>query len=474
MYPPQSFSGEPLVIAIVGAGASGTLAAVQLLRESGRRGLPMHLALIDRHGWHGRGYAYSTTHPAHLLNTPAAAMSAVPASPDHLVRWARDKGIGYEGFLPRSVYGDYLSELLASEERRALPTARVARLTSQVVAIRRGCGLRALRLDLAAEGRVDADLVILATGNLPPDWNPDWNIAGGASRRLVADPWLPGALRHAADGSRVVVVGSGLTMIDIAIALTSGNQNTTVHAVSRHGLLPIEHRWPPRPAVSGRDQANIPISSPVRLRALMRDVRRAAERAGDWQDVIEALRPRVPGLWDQLPEADKRLFLRHVARYWEVHRHRVPPATERELRALRSAGRLKVVSGRVVGAYDADGGIRVAIEHGRSREEVSAGWLINCSGPSADITTARDPLVRGILAQGVARPDTLRLGLDADVRGAVRDVQGVAWGDIYAIGPLLRGLRYETTAIAEIRDQAAELARTIVARWSQAGPRSAA
>jgi uncharacterized NAD(P)/FAD-binding protein YdhS len=470
MYRAESFPEEAPVIAIVGAGASGTLTAVQLLREAGRRGLPVHVGLIDRHGRHARGQAYSTTHPEHLLNTPATAMSAVPGSADHLVRWARDKGIAYEGFLPRSAYGDYLSELLSSEERRAQPLARLARLTSQVVGIRRGCGRRALRLDLAAEGRVDADIAILATGNL----TPGWAVPGGAAARFIPDPWEPGALRQAADGSPVVVVGSGLTMVDVAIALTSANQRTTVHAVSRHGLLPNVHRWPARPGVSGRDPAVVPVTAPVRLRSLIRDVRCAAERASDWQDVIEALRPSIPRLWEQLPDQDKRQFLRHVARYWEVHRHRMAPGTARQLSTLRSQGRVTLQRGSVVAAHETDGGIRVAIEYGRSRTELSAGWLVNCSGPSADITATRDPLIRSLLAQDAARPDPLRLGLDADAQGAVRDAEGVTRGDIYAIGPLLRGVRYETTAIAEIRDQAAALAHNLVTGWSQAGPRSAA
>ncbi len=410
MYPADTFSGQVPVVAIVGAGASGTLAAVQLLRQAGRQGLPLHVALIDRHGRHGRGQAYSTSHPAHLLNTPAAGMSAVPGSPDHLVQWARDKEIGYEGFLPRSAYGDYLSELLAAEERRAQPTARVARLTSQVVAIRRGCGPRALRLDLAAEGRVDADAVILATGNLPPG-GP---VAGVQSSRVIADPWAPGALRLAGNGGRVVVVGSGLTMIDVAIALTSVNPNTTVHAVSRHGL------------------------------------------------------------WGDLPEPDKRVFLRHVARYWEVHRHRMPPATARQLDALLAAGRVTLQRGSVAGVQESEDGLRVAIQHGQSLTEMPAGWLINCTGPAADVTKARDPLVRSLLAQGIGRPDPLRLGLDADERGAVLDAHGHAAGDIFAIGPLLRGLRYETTAVPEIRDQAAVLARTLIAERARTGPRSAA
>jgi uncharacterized NAD(P)/FAD-binding protein YdhS len=67
------------VIAVIGAGASGTLAVIHLIREAAARRVPLRVALIDRHGRHGLGQAYSTTHPAHLLNAPADAMVATQA-----------------------------------------------------------------------------------------------------------------------------------------------------------------------------------------------------------------------------------------------------------------------------------------------------------------------------------------------------------------------------------------------------------
>lgn len=473
-YSNDHLAGRGPLIAVIGAGASGTLAVIYLLREVAGQQLPLRVALIDRHGRHGLGQAYSTTHPAHLLNSPTSMMSALTADPGHLTRWAEQAGIRHDGFLPRSAYGHYLSDLLAQAQRAALPTAQVSHITSEVVAIRpirHASGSRALRLHLAADGRIDADLAVLATGNLPPA--PPSPVPDGC--RYIADPWEPGALTPAMDGSPVVLVGTGLTMLDVAIALTDADPRTTVRAVSRHALLPRTHRWPPPPADASRKPVIRGQPAPVRLTRLIHDIRASvAQYTGDWQEVVDALRPHIPYLWEQLPEADKRLFLRHAARYWEVHRHRLPPATARQASMLMATGRLSVLRGHVTAASTGSSGIRVRIDDGGTSTDLAAGWLVNCTGPAADITATTDPLLRSLLDAGLARPDPLRLGLDADSHGGLRDATGRPSSDMFTLGPLLRGRWYETTAIPEIRDQAAVLARFLLASRALAGPGNAA
>jgi len=462
----ESAGGPVPTVAVIGAGASGTLAAIYLLRAAAAERVPLRIALIDRWGQHGLGRAYATTDPAHLLNSPVDRMSAVADDPGHLARWAAANGFRPDGFLSRPAYGRYLRELLADAERTAGPTATVTRMTSDVVGLTYSGSGRPLRLDLAAHGRIDADAAVLATGNQPPA--APFGVP--ASPRYIGDPWVPGALDGVADGSPVVILGTGLTMLDVAISLTGANPDTVVHAVSRHALVPREHRCPPDGAVPPSvlpvpdlSRADLP-GGPVDLRGLIRYVRSAAAEAPDgWQSVVDALRPHIPGLWQRLPLPDKRLFVRHVARYWEVHRHRVPPATARRIDQLRSAGRLSVQRGRIIAVTEKPAGLCVRIEHGGQVTEVAAGWLINATGPAADITATTDPLLRGLLDSGLARPDPLRLGIEVDAGGALLDASGTPSEIIYALGPPLRGQLYETTAIPEIRDQAVALAGRLLA-----------
>jgi uncharacterized NAD(P)/FAD-binding protein YdhS len=457
-------------VAVIGAGASGTLATIYLLQEATAARIPLRIALIDRYEQHGLGRAYATLNPAHLLNSPVDRMSAVAGDPGHLARWAAANGISPDdGFLSRPDFGRYLLELLADAERSAGPAATVTRITADVLGLSYGGANGPLRLDLADQGRIEADAAVLATGNQPPA--APFRVP--ASPRYIGDPWVPGALDGVADGSPVVVLGTGLTMLDLAISLTGAHPDTVVQAISRHGLVPREHPALPDGAVQPPvlQRSILPGSglpgfglSPGDLPGLIRYVRTASARAPEgWQAVVDALRPDVPELWQQLSLPDKRLFLRHVARYWEVHRHRVPPVTARTIDQLRSGGRLSVLRGRIIAVADAPAGLCVRMEQRTQVTEVAAGWLINATGPAADVTATTDPLLRGLLESGLARPDSLRLGFEAGDGGTLLDVSGTPSDVIVTLGPTLRGQLYETTAIPEIRDQAAALAGRLLA-----------
>jgi uncharacterized NAD(P)/FAD-binding protein YdhS/SAM-dependent methyltransferase len=476
--------GRGLVVAIIGGGASGTLTAVHLLRNAADSGLDLRVALIDEHGRHGGGVAYSTGHDGHLLNVVACQMSAFPADPGHLVRWANTAGRGTVPgghavtdtmFRPRAAYGRYLRDVLTEAERHAWPAGQLSRFTAQAVAVRRNNTGRAVRVVLA-DGHLDADVAVLATGSTPAALPID----APATSRVITDPWHPDALAGlagCAGAHSVVILGSGLTMLDLAVAVTAANPDVVVHAVSRHGLLPRTHPGtPPRP---GRP-IWLPVISrttePVRLTELTWQVR-AALRANpaNWHHVVCSLRPFVPGLWRRMPDADKRVFLRHLARYWEIHRHLAPPQTARRIAELRVGGQLVIHRGRIRAVTSDAGQLRFLLDSGDDTIELQADWLINGTGATADITANPSSLLRQLFRAGLARPDPLRLGIDATVHGALVEASGAPSDVLYTLGPPLRGLWYETTAIPEIREQAAALARLIVGgRLAQRRPGSAA
>jgi uncharacterized NAD(P)/FAD-binding protein YdhS len=325
-----------------------------------------------------------------------------------------------------------------------------------------------------AEGTtLEADSAVLAKGNTTAELPFD---APGTGN-LITDPWQPGALTrllHTTGPVSVVIVGTGLTMLDLAVTITAANPDATVHAISRHGLLPRTHPGTlPQPGQPIWLPAITGTTAPVPITDLTRHVRAAiAASPGNWHDVVSALRPMAPGLWRGTPAADKRLFLRHLARYWEVHRHLVPPRTASRITALRCTRQLTVHRGRILHAAPAAGRLRIYLDTGHDLSALPADWLVHAAGPPADITRPAAPLFRDLFAAGTARPDALRLGIDATISGAILDAAGTPSDVLFSLGPPLRGLWYETTAIPEIRDQAAALARLLTSTGPAILPRA--
>lgn len=237
-----------------------------------------------------------------------------------------------------------------------------------------------------------------------------------------------------------------------------------IHAVSRHGLLPQAHResTPSEMPPVHLDALLCARTTRAATRAIRAEVRAACSRGDDWRTVVDALRPHTQALWQQLGEVERRRFLRHASRYWEVHRHRMAPPVARTISALRDSGRLCVTSGRVEGYRVDDAQVGVIIRTRRhERCAVRVGHVVNCTGPGSDIVHAGDPVIDSLVEAGVARAGPVELGLDVDDSGALVDASGAPSRTLWTIGSLQRGQLWETTAVPEIRAQAASLARAL-------------
>lgn len=439
-------------IAIIGAGFTGCLLAVQLLRRSAGAA---KVVLIERGGPPGRGMAYGTPHPAHLLNVRTANMSAFPDEPEDFLRWARAHG-GEEPYLPRRFYGDYIGETLAAAGRDF--PGGLTMLADAAVGLDRDTDGVTVRL---ASGRTErADIAALCTGNAPP--SSPVALPGSPERILVGpeDACLPSILPD----ETVLILGTGLTMIDIAAGLAAQEHRGRVLALSRRGLLPRPHRdIASKPAaLNAADFVGLP------ARALLRRVRalcREAEAAGgDWRAVIDGLRPFTQRLWQAWDETQAGRFLRHLRPWWDVHRHRVAPAIADRVGAMIASGQLQVLAGRLRHVAAVEDGLSVALRRrGAAQDETrEICRLVLASGPETDPARTDDPLLRSLLAGGAVRPDRLRLGLDVDAGGRLIGHDGQPSPRLYALGPPTRGAFWEITAVPDIRRQCAEVAEAML------------
>ncbi len=458
-------------VAIVGGGASGTLTAAALLRTARR---PVEILLVERTGRFGRGLAYSTPRPEHVLNVIAGRMSALPSEPDHFVRWLRDRDPAADAhtFAPRGMYGEYLREVLRAAETSAAPGVRMTADAGEVSAIRPSPDGR-LSLDMAS-GSAAADAVVLAMGNAPPSDPPLQRGSFASGVCYVRNPWRADPLAGIAADDAILILGVGLTAVDVVADLYARGHRGMITAVSRRGLMPLPHA----PNVQPHD-SNGAYSDANTVRGLLRVFRKLANdsRVGGWRAVLDGFRPHIAGQWQRLSLAEQRRFLRHVRPFWDIHRHRVAPQVHEIITSLIRNGRLKVLAARPVAYREIERGARADIPaalgraavvtvrpRGRDYEvDCLAARVINCTGPAATVRSAEHPLIHRLIADGLARVDPLGLALDVDARGAVRRADGEAAGNIFAIGPLRRGLLWESTAIPEIRVQAESLAAELLA-----------
>lgn len=449
-------------VAIVGGGCAGILVASHLL--VGTR--PVDVIIIEASGTIGRGPAYGTECLLHQLNTRAGDMSAFSHDPDDFVAWAASTGasLGTDDFAPRTRYGEYLSSLLARATAIGNPKSTVRIIHSEVVALAEHHlgGRTAASVGLADGGHIHADRVVLALGM--PSSAPEWAESLGDAPSMVNQPWAPGALDGTGPGDRVLLVGTGLTMVDVAIELHERHRCRQMIARSRHGLLPLPHRHGTSPLPTRTDDLlRIPVEGSARH--LVRAVRQACSdveaEGGDWQDVIAHLRVHAQELWKALPVPEQRRLLRHALRYWEIHRHRITPATKCRLDALTADGSLEVESGRVVGAKAVPDGVEVEIATSTHLETIVVDTVVNCTGPG-NAVDRKSRLLNFLLANDLARPADNVIGLALEENGDLR--LGTGGTLIHTVGWIRRGLLFESTGVPEIRGQAAELA----ARYSAA------
>jgi uncharacterized NAD(P)/FAD-binding protein YdhS len=433
---PSSPDGR--TIAIVGGGFAGVAVAYHLLRTGPS---DLRVTIVESGPWLGRGVAYALESPLLRLNVPAARMSLDPDAPDDFVAYANASD-DPNAFLPRSVYGAYVEDRLASVIRESPAKLRVIR--------GRAIAIDDRSLILEDGRRVPAERIVLASGHA--------RAASADEDPRLIDGWDECALAGVPSDARVLVIGSGLTALDVLAVLDARGHRGAIDVVSRHGLLPRAH-------VSPAALATIPDAcgpAPSRLVELLawgRAVVREAERAGEpWQHAIDAIRPLVPELWRRLSPADRARFVRSVRAYWDVLRHRAPADVLERVGERVRDGAVTVRAGTVLGCEPAADGVAVAIRRGGAIERARYDAVVRCTGPAI---RGADALSASLVRERRAKADPAGLGIVTSPDGRVVDPAGRKSDRLFAIGAPARASRGESTSVPEIARAAGALARTL-------------
>jgi uncharacterized NAD(P)/FAD-binding protein YdhS len=457
-------------IAIIGGGFSGTMSAVNLARMSES---PLRVCLINRGFPLGRGVAYSTQRPEHLLNVAARNMSALADHPNHLIDWLRtrseyanvDEPTLRETFIPRRVYGDYLRSLLLTHARPLSKgaTAVIDNIEDEAVDIL----LRdeGASVALSSGDSIEADGVLLATGIQPPA-----ELSSTAEPLVHAhycpSPWQEWESRLPEPHETVLLLGTGLTMVDAFLTLMARGWQGQIIAVSRHGLLPLSHfKGIEYPEFPPQDPSTLSLAA---LRQLIEEhCERLQQRGVNGAIVVDRLRPHTQRIWQHLSLAEKQEFCTQHSARWNVTRHRIAPQIHEQVAQALAGGRLRVIPGRIRSVESAGARVRVTFDDGSPEaKSLEAGLVINCTGPQTSFSRVKSPLFQNLLRRGMVQPDEMDMGLQVDTDFAVIDHEGNRSSRLFAIGPLLRGTLWETVAVPELRSQALRVAQTLLDEYA--------
>lgn len=487
-------------VAIIGGGFSGTIVAIRILaaaraipqatRPSGLATVvqnPIRILLLERNPLGlGRGAAFGTTSAKHYLNVPSRRMSAFDEDPEHFVRWLEGLSEGElhtlnltkadiapDEYLPRIIYGRYLRSILDQQLRSEAANAFTC-VHGEVASLEppesdRENGPISVRLTGRTEYRVKR--VVLALGNFPPrDLLARFHAPHHPS--YISTPWKSVAFDNLSGNSDVLVIGSGLTCLDILHTLYAQTTGGAVHVVSRHGLFPQIHKFhlPSYPFFLRRKA--LPKTILGLLRAVRKEVAIAETRGIDWRSVVDSMRPHLNEIWQSLPLEQQKRFLRHLNSFWEIHRHRAAPKTQIARDALSREGRLRTYSAQIRKIERIEDRWNVTLHQrcgggASSTIALQVDYIINCTGPQGDYSKLDDRFVKQLIRDGWIVRDALHLGIATGEHGGVLNRDDHESSRVFTLGPTRKGQLWETTAVNGIREQTKALAAHIAALWHE-------
>lgn len=453
-------------IAIVGGGFSGSLVTTHLLKTASQ---PLTIKLIERSDQIGKGIAYSTDTNCHLLNVSAGNMSAFAHDPGHLLRWLQhnrdeltvffSEEINASTFIPRKVYGLYIQSVLAEAEATARSDVRLERFTDEVVGVQPE--EKGAMISLRSGRCFTADRVVLALGNSPSA--PPAINANSNNESYLRNAWSADALTDLDADAPVLLIGTGLTMVDMLLSLSDRQHRGKIYAVSRRGLFPLKHQAAqPYPCFLTPEKS--PKSVRDWLRRLRAEVEIAATQGYDWRAVIDSLRPIIQKIWQKLPTEEQQRFLRHLTPYWDVHRHRIAPRVADVVTEMLDYAQLSIAAGRIREYQALPDGVAVTVCQRKTQTNniLHVRRVVNCTGVAADYRRSPHPLITDLRSQKLIRPNAIGLGLDTDTHGALYAADGNVSTLLYTLGTPRKGDLWETIAVPELRGQAQELSKALL------------
>lgn len=445
-------SAEVFNLAIIGGGASGTILLLHLLEEMKD---PFSVVIIHKGHERAKGVAYSTEDPAHLLNVRAGRMSAYANKPDHFIEWLRTQQeypavLGNDNekdaFIPRYLYGRYLQAALETAMRNKPEYFSVIWKNAYAKSLTEGT---IYSITTEENEVINASHISICTGIEAPSSLPGLPHLPH-DQRIHINPWLP-KLPETDSQANVLLIGTGLTMVDHTLSLLNSGFKGTIYALSKHGHLPMAHPLK-KPSVKPDPSLRLPGDLSTLYNVIKKRIKAHPDPQGWEEPVLEDIRPYSQELWFHFSEEEKHRFLRHLQHHWSKLRHRIPYAVHLALEKARREGRLKLLDGKVTAVEAGEIALTATVLSRKGvSQEIVVQRIFNCVGPVLDVSKSANPFITDLSQKGLIRNSASRLGPDATMEGLIIDRHGKVNEQISLLGPLMRGVVWEAVAVPEIR-----------------------
>ncbi len=459
------------VIAIVGGGFCGTITLVQLIKQAS---FPIEIVLINKENELAKGIAFSTYNPNHVLNVPASKMSAFPDDPDNFINWIKSKSeySGYvneelnDRFLPRVIYGKYLEEIFDNAINSLPENVTVRIINDEVMDINESSD--GAELILKDNKSIKADKVVLALGNFKPEDPGIANKEFYQSGKYFNNPWTKKAVEGLRDNENVMLIGTGLTMVDNVISLIDKGFKGKIFALSTNGYFPLSHKKR-KPYTDILEEIHPPYEIYNLYKVFRKHIKYVLSHGITGEAVVDAIRPKTQEIWLGLSTDDKIKFMAHIRHLWGVARHRLPKEIFEQMQNLIKSGKLEIIGGRIRDISENNQEVIVTYKERKSQsvKELKVNRVINCTGPRTDLNKVEEPLVENLLKRGLICPDEMKLGINALPDGTVIQKDHSLSRVLFTTGSLLKGILWESTAVPELRLQSYSLAGMLISQLEQ-------
>lgn len=460
--------GKKPVIAIIGGGFCGSLTLIQLVRQSN---IPLEILFVNKDNPFAKGIAYSSFNPKHVLNVPASKMSAFPDDPENFINWIKSKPKYSEyvneelndRFLPRIIYGEYLEELFNDTIKNIPENISVTIIEDEVIDVL--SSVSECKIILKNGKTYEADKIVLAMGNFLPDDPGIKNTEFYRSEKYFRNPWQKEAVEGLKDSDNVLIIGTGLTMVDNVLSLLGKGFNGKIFALSTNGYFPLSHKKR-KPYTDILEELHPPYTMSGLYKIFRKHIKYVLSHGITGEAVVDAVRPKTQEIWLSLSLNDKIRFMSHIRHLWGVARHRLPKEIHDQMTGLISNGKLEIIAGRIQDIESVNEKIKVSYKDRKSQnvKDLFVERVINCTGPKTDLNRINDKLVVNLLKRGLISCDEMRLGINALPNGNVIQKDHTISSNLFTVGSLLKGILWESTAVPELRVQAKTLANELISQ----------